>query len=433
MFLQPQHFQQQDRYVTRGIDTRFRMSSGYPWGFYSLCVDEAALQQGKLALTSASGVFRDGTPFVLPADDPAPLGIDIPSDVRDERVVLAVALTRPGVAESDVEDVSSSMPTRFKAVEMDVADCHAASLRQAPLQIGRLNLRLMLERDANEGYSHLGVARIIERRTDGRILLDKQHIPPLMHVTEHAVVDGFVREIIGLLHQRGESLAARLAQPGRAGVGEIADFLLLQICNRYEPQLVHARLAPVFHPEQVFFMLLSLAGDLSTFSETKRPSELPAYHHEDPTNCFNALMNDLRQSLSMVREQSAIPIELQERKYGIRLAIIPDMELQRTASFVLAVNAQIGSEQLRARFPMQVKIGPAERIRDLVNLQLPGVGLRALPVAPRQIPFHAGFCYFELDTRGNEMWRQLETSGGLAMHIAGDFPGLELEFWAIRP
>ena len=23
-------------------------------------------------------------------------------------------------------------------------------------------------------------------------------------------------------------------------------------------------------------------------------------------------------------------------------------------------------------------------------------------------------------------------SGGLAMHIAGDFPGLELEFWAIR-
>jgi type VI secretion system protein ImpJ len=31
------------------------------------------------------------------------------------------------------------------------------------------------------------------------------------------------------------------------------------------------------------------------------------------------------------------------------------------------------------------------------------------------------------------MWRQLESSGGLAMHIAGDFPGLELEFWSIRP
>ena len=27
---------------------------------------------------------------------------------------------------------------------------------------------------------------------------------------------------------------------------------------------------------------------------------------------------------------------------------------------------------------------------------------------------------------------QLERYGGLAMHIGGEFPGLELEFWAIR-
>ena len=109
-----------------------------------------------------------------------------------------------------------------------------------------------------------------------------------------------------------------------------------------------------------------------------------------------------------------------------------DQELQRTASFVLAVAAQIPGEALRARFPTQTKIGPVERIRDLVNLQLPGVTMRPLPVAPRQIPYHAGFSYFELDTRNNELWKQLESSGGLAMHIAGEFPGLELEFWAIR-
>ncbi len=432
MFLQPQHFQQQDRHNVRVLDARIAMSLNYPWGFCSLTIDEAALHQGKLGLTRARGVFRDGTPFALPEDDPAPLAIDVPSDVRGERVVLAVALARPGVAESDVEEVSSSMPSRFHSVEMAVADSHAANLRQAPLQIGRLNLKLMLERDANEGYSYLGVARIAERRTDGRILLDGQHIPPLLHVVENLVVDGFSREVIGLLHQRGESLAGRLAQPGRAGVGEIADFLLLQICNRYEPQLIHARQSPLLHAEQLFGMLLALAGDLSTFRESKRPSDLIAYNHDDPAACFTSLINDLRQSLSLVREQSAIPIELQERKYGIRVAIIPDLELQRSASFVLAVNAQMGTELLRSRFPTQVKIGPAERIRDLVNLQLPGVGIRALPVAPRQIPFHAGSSYFELETRGNEMWRELETSGGLAMHIAGEFPGLELEFWAIR-
>ena len=432
LFLQPQHFQQQDRYVMRAMEARFRSSIAYAWGFHSLGIDEAALHQGKLALTHASGVLPDGTAFSLPGDDPAPLAIEIPSDVRDQKVLLAAAMIRPGVAESDVEDLSSAMPARFHAVEMEVADSHAASLRQAPLQIGRLNLRLMLESESNEGYSALAVVRILERRSDGRVLVDTAHLPPLLHVGEHAVADGYMREIIGMLHQRGDSLAARLAQPGRAGVGEIADFLLLQLCNRYEPLLVHSRLAPVFHAQQMYALLIALAGELGTFRESKRPSKIPPYQHADPTACFAALMSDLRQSLSMVTEQSAIPIELQERKHGIRVAIIADLELQRNAQFVLAVNAQIGSELLRSRFPTQVKIGPTERIRDLVVLQLPGVALRPLSVAPRQIPFHAGFCYFELETRGSEMWRELENSGGLAMHIAGEFPGLEMEFWAIR-
>ena len=68
----------------------------------------------------------------------------------------------------------------------------------------------------------------------------------------------------------------------------------------------------------------------------------------------------------------------------------------------------------------------------LVQLQLPGVTVRPLPVAPRQIPYHAGYHYFELDKSG-DMWRQLEKSGGVAMHLAGEFPGLAMEFWAIRP
>lgn len=432
MFLQPQHFQQQERFFTKTVDARIGSLEGRAWGFLSLALNDAALLQGKLALASADGVLPDGTTFAVPAHDAAPPAIDVPSDARDERVLLAVALARPGVAESDVEDDSPSMPPRFRAVDLDVADSHAASLREAPLQIGRLNLRLLLERDANEGFSHMGIARIIERRTDGRVVLDGQYIPPTLHAGANALLDGFLREVIGMVHQRAEALAARLAQPGRAGVGEIADFLLLQACNRTEPVLAHLQKLPVLHPQHVYAALLQLAGELSTFRERKRPPEYPVYEHDDLAPCFRALMADLRQSLSMVLEQTAVPIELQDRKYGVRVAIIPDLELQRKAQFVLAANAQVPSEMLRTRFPTQVKIGPAERIRDLVNLQLPGVALRPLPVAPRQIPYHAGFSYFELETRGNELWRQLETSGGLAMHIAGDFPGLELEFWAVR-
>ena len=432
MFLQPQHFQQQDRFAGQQLQTRLSAAQAWPSGFLSLQVDDAALLQGQIVLTSARGVLPDGLVFSIPADDPAPPAFDVPGDTREQWVVLAVPLSRPGVADSDVEASAGAMPPRWRVSDIDAADCHAASLREAPLQIGRLNLRLMLARDANEGYATLGVARVVERRADGRVTLDLTCVPPMLHAPAHAVLDAHLREVVGLLRQRADALAGRMAQPGRAGVGEINDFLLLQAINRHQPQLMHLQRLPLLHPERLYVYLLALAGELSTFRESRRPPEYPEYRHDDLATCFRAVIIDIRQSLSMVLEQTALPIELQDRKHGVRVAIIADVELQRTAMFVLAVSAQMPGEALRARFPTQVKIGPAERIRDLVNLQLPGVTLRALPVAPRQIPFHAGCTYFELETRGNEMWKQLETSGGLALFVAGDFPGLTLEFWAIR-
>jgi type VI secretion system protein ImpJ len=432
MFLQPQHFQQQDRFLGRQVDGRFAATTPWPWGYVGLQVDDASLLQGRIMVGAARGVLPDGLAFSIPGDDPAPPAFDVPGDMRDELVMLAVAQSRPGVTESDVETTESSMPPRWRVADLDVADIHANSLREAPVQVGRLNLRLVREHDINDGYVALGVVRVIERRADGRVVLDSQYVPPMLHVQAQPVLDAYVREVHGMLHQRGEALGARLAQPGRAGTGEIVDFLLLQVINRFQPVFAHLQRLPLLHPARLYEMGLGLAGELSTFREQRRPISYPEYRHDDLAGCFRALITDLRQSLSQVLEQTAVPIDLQERKHGIRVAIIGDVDLLRNAVFVLAVTAQMPSEALRLRFPTQVKIGPAERIRDLVTLQLPGVTLRPLPVAPRQIPYHAGFTYFELETRGNELWKQLETSGGLAMHIAGEFPGLSLEFWAIR-
>lgn len=432
MFLQPQHFQQHDRHGALQVHQRFSATSPYGWGFVSLQLDSAALNLGKIAVSSAHGVTPDGVSFDIPGQDAAPVAFDVPADTRDELVVLVLTLQRPGVAETDAENDAGSMPPRYLASEVDVGDTNVTGTRSAPLQIGRLNLRVMLARDAGEGYAMLGLCRVVERRADNKLVLDPHYIPPMLHAGNHDTLAGWLRELHGMLHQRGEALAARLAQPGRAGVGEIADFLMLEVINRSEPLFAQLRQVSLLHPREFYFVGASLAGDLSTFRERRRPAQLPAYLHDDLARCFRPLLDDLRQSLSMVMEQTAIPIELQDRKYGIRVALIPDVELQRNAQFVLAVNAQLPGDALRARFPTQVKIGPVERIRDLVTLQLPGVPLRPMPVAPRQIPYHAGFNYFELETRGNEIWKQLENSGGLAMHIAGEFPGLEMEFWAVR-
>jgi type VI secretion system protein ImpJ len=186
------------------------------------------------------------------------------------------------------------------------------------------------------------------------------------------------------------------------------------------------------HPLDVYDVLLQMAGEFATFTETtRRPNVYPPYHHEDPQRSFAPVIADLRRSLSAVLEQNAVAIPLQERRQGVRVGPIVDRAILRAASFVLSVQADMPTEDLRRLFPSQVKIGAVEHIRELVNVALPGIAIRALPVAPRQIPFHAGASYFELD-RNSPHWQQMQASGGFAIHVSGDFPNLRLELWAIR-
>ena len=177
---------------------------------------------------------------------------------------------------------------------------------------------------------------------------------------------------------------------------------------------------------------MQLAGELATFvTKTKRPPEFPIYLHDNLQQTFTPVLSALREYLSMVYEQTAISLQLIEKKYGIRVSEITDRTLLKTASFVLAVRADMQEEAVRLRLPAQIKIGPVERIRELVNAAMPGIMLRPLPVAPRQIPFRSGYTYFELD-RHSDFWKELNQSGGFALHLGGDFPGIEMEFWAIR-
>ena len=432
MFLQPHHLQQHERHLERLIEGRSQSIATYPWGFAKLEVDDASAGLGKVALTSARGVFPDGTPFDFPSLDGGPLPLEIPLSTKDERVVLAVPLRRPGALEADVEGRDVTGLTRYLMSEAEVTDSTLASAHPAMVQVGELRLSLMLERDATDAYATMPIVRVQERRSDGLVEFDKRFIPPVLAIRCVNSLSGYIAEIVGKLHRQGDELAKRLAHPGRGGVAEIAEFLLLQTINRFEPVFRHLGEVATIHPTTFYAHCLMLAGDLSTFSrEGRRPRDYPTYVHDDLQSCFGPLMEDLWHSLSMSHEQNAIPIELLDRKHGVRIAKIADLELLRSATFVLAVNAQMPGDALRARFPTQVKVGPVERIRDLVNLALPGIALHAQPVAPRQLPYHAGFTYFELE-RGGELWKQLQLSGGLAMHIAGEFPGLELEFWAIR-
>lgn len=431
MFLLPQHFQQEARHVAYQFDMRLRATGPHAWGFFELALDEGLLAAGRIGLSRASGVLPDGTPFSVPQHDAQPTPLDVPADMKGELVYLAVPIAREGVTQVRFDDAGPPEPCRWRAVSEELRDHTNAADEPEPVQTGALELRLLRAKEATDAHALLGVARVIERRSDDQVVIDRSYIAPQTRIDASQQLSAHASLLHGLIRQRSRALGSRMGQLSH-GVSEMADFLMLQALNRAEPVFRQYALAASVSPQALHLACLQLAGELATFtSEARSPAEHPLYRHDDLHATFTPVIEDLRRMLSTVLERNAVQIDLAERSHGVRLAVFPDPELARSASFVLAASAQMPAEHLRTRLPTQAKLGPPERLRDLVNLALPGIALRSMPTAPRQLPFHAGFHYFEID-RGGELWKQLERSGSLAMHVAGDFPALELELWAIR-
>ena len=432
MFLRPQHFQQQDRYHEWLLEARTRALGGHFWGLLQFELDEAALLTGQVALVRASGVLPDGTPFDFPATHPAPTALDFPAELRNAVVHLALPLRRANAVETVRPDQPQSELARQRQADEEVLDSTGTGSATEAIEVGLPRLRLTAGAQGGDGHVRIGVVRVAERRADNVLVLDRGYIPPLLCCAASPVLSGWLQEIRGLLAQRGQALAARLAQPGSGGLGEIADFIFLLTLNRHQPVLDHLAALSQLHPEHAFTRLLELHGELATLTSSgRRPLAMPAYQHDALQASFAPLLRELRLALATVLEQNAIPIELKDHQQGRYVGLIPDRSLLRQAGFVLAVKARLPGETLRTRFPAQAKLGPLERLREIVNLQLPGVRLTPLPVAPRQLPYHAGFSYFELDQSG-ELWSQLEQSGGLGIYVTGEYPELELALWAIR-
>ncbi|WP_428464319.1 type VI secretion system baseplate subunit TssK [Photobacterium kagoshimensis] len=427
MFLRPQHFQQQERYILNESSSFASHLTAYPWGVVELIIDESLLAQSAFAVKKINAVMPDSRVLLSPQRDQLPEPIKIDKNTKDKVIVLAIPIEQANA--TTISTLGDNQVTRYHFKDQTIVDT-SGNLGEEVLQLASLTVELKLDSERLTGFYTLPIARVIEVTDEGNIILDKNFIPPTLNAQLNPNIQSLLTGLVGKIKLRADTLAGRLNH-SQGNATSIADFLMLQTLNRYEPVLKHYSTIKGTHPETICQLLYGMAGELATYaSSRKRPSELPVYTHKGLSEVFSQLSNALNHCLSTVLEQTAIQIPIETTKFGIHIASVPDKKLLATSQFVLAVKADIEPEELRKRFPAQVKIGPVEHIRDLVNNQLQGISVDALPVAPRQVPYHAGFHYFQLD-KSNDYWARLAASGGIAIHLSGNYPSLSLQCWSV--
>lgn len=430
MFLRPQHFQAQDRFIDAQLRARVDGVRPWPWGFTELVVDEDLASLGKFGVVRASGVMPDGTPFSIPDELPPPEPLDVPGDARDAIVSLTLPAQQVGAVEFK-EAGERSWDARFLVEEGEVTDAFSDDRTTEPVEFGRPNLRFGVTRDQTYGRVTLGIARVREVQNK-RLMFDDRFIPPTLDIDAALRLRGAVTDIIGRAEQRAEELALRAVEATDGGAETFASFLLLQSLNRWVPLLQHLEGLPMVHPERLYESLIAMAGELATLIRPDRkPPPLPRYDHVNPQACFDPVIDLLQSMLAAVFERSALQMPLDNAGPGAYVSKITDHTLYQTGYFYLAVAAATPVEEIRGLFPAVAKIGPVQKMRQIVDSALPGVPLRHTPTPPPQLRVLPGYVYFELD-RGVPDWREFATAPALGLHVAGDWPQLKMELWCVK-
>jgi type VI secretion system protein ImpJ len=431
LFLRPQHFQQQDRFIERLLESRVADLTPYPWGITELILNNSLSEIGKFSMTACAGVLPDGFPVAIPEDCPPPIPMDVPPDTRDAIVYLTLPARQSGAVEYAKRSAGEAS-LRFAVDDEDVFDSFSEERSAETIETGRPNFRFGISKEQTEGRICLGLARIKEV-FNGRVVFDDGYIPPVLNIHVSPRIDGFLNSIIGRAEQRVDELAMRAVEATDGGAETFASFLLLQALNRWIPALVHVRSLPSVHPERLFELFVAMGGELATLAtKERRPPAFPTYRHDDLEGVFDPVVDFLQYCLSYEIGRSAGQIPLEAVGPGSYSARISDSGLLQIANFYLAVSARVPVEDLRGRFGSVVKIGSVSRMREIVASSLQaGVRIIPTPTPPQQMRILPGYVYFELDRSAAE-WRELANAPALGMHIAGSWPDLKLELWWVK-
>ncbi len=432
IFLQPQHFQQMERSLRAELDLCMGTVSRFSWGCASLEIERSGLRQNRIALAELSGRFPDGTVFSNSLGDPLPDPVLVNGAQIGAKVYVGVPLGVGGQAEF-VRQNSSGAAGRFEIERLSIVDATDASAEPAEVEVGRAKVRLLVGEAAIGGYSVIPLAVIEGVDRDGSVRLSESFVPTVTVSESHAYFRGLLKDIHSRVVIRSRSMAGRSVATGRLASAEhFLEATTLMALNRYAPLLDELTKGAFIHPYELYLLLVSMAGELSTFgSVTEGAISFDGYRHDDLCAAFSPVVTSLYRSLGQVLADSTVKVPIEYVNYGLYVGRFEDAGVADSRNrFILSVTTDLHPDDLRGRFASIAKVAPPGRIKEFVKNLVSGVGMRQLSSAPPEVRFpSAKSLYFELDSRSS-YWSEMQA--GVAIHVADEFAGLRMELWVIR-
>jgi len=435
LFLQPQHFQQLERYGRSLLGPLLRYACPCFWGVRRLRVQEEALKKRVFEVTEGEALFQDGTWAAFPGNATVP-----PRSFEEEsfdlegekpfRVYLGLKKwdpKGPNVAVYRSDRDASPMGKRYSCPvdPEEVKDLYGDG-PPASVRYMTVSLKVVWETEVN-GYRDHWLIPVAGLEQDGaEVRLSEGFIPPTMTLDGSDALMGVLKGIRDQVTSRCHALESyALTRDVRSSdfEGNTLRYLLaLSLFNRYVPLLHHWVETPVVHPWHLFGLFRQLVGELSTFTDrvnalgrlVDETPLMPDYDHEDLTGCFRGaetLIGELVDAI-IVGAENVIHLIREEHDFKGQ---VPLEALSERNAFCLVVRTGEDAETVHNAIEHLAKIGSTEAMANLMARALPGVPAEARPSPPPGIPKRPGSYCFMLDTT-HPRWADLARSGNLCLH-----------------
>ncbi|MBM3744838.1 MAG: type VI secretion system baseplate subunit TssK [Acidobacteria bacterium] len=434
MYLGPHHFQAQSRYFEDTVHFALSNLCFVPWGLAGYELDAEALHNGTLSVVHARGAFPDGVVFQMPDCDPLPEVRHIAelfSPIRPSMTAyLALAPHRPGAANC-ASDEAASPASRYLAEILTLAD-DTTGLDERPVQVGRKNIRLLLDSELSDDLVSLPVARIM-RDTSGHFIFDERFIPPCLEIGASERLMRMLRRLTEILGEKSATLSQAKGgaqTPAGWSAQEVSNFWFLHCVNASLAPLRHLYTARRGHPEGLFLEMLRLGGALCTFGLETHPRTLPVYDHLRLQECFEALEQHIKFLLDTIIPPNCIPIPLTPAGDYFWTGPVADQRCLGRARWVLAIQSGIGEAELIMKTPQLVKVCSQGFIGKLVTRALPGLTLTHLQAPPAAVSPKLENQYFGV-TRAGPCWDHIVQTRQVGVYVPGDIPNPEIQLLVV--
>jgi type VI secretion system protein ImpJ len=424
MHLAPHHFQTQSRYFEDAV--HFAVASLWfkPYGLAACEMDGEALKNGTVSVLHARGLLPDGLAFQIPGSDPAPEARSVApafSPARDSHIVH-LAIPQDADGSDSGPGIGSDRDSRFIAETRLIPDeTHGGEPRG--IGMGRKNFRLLLDSELTENLVSLPLARI-RRDGFGRFAYDTSFIPPVLTIGASEPLMDSLRALCDLLDEKSRALTETVRQSGVALPDayrrDLASFWRLHTIHSSMGGLRHELLVKKGHPEELYMLLARLAGGLCCFVLDAHPGDLPAYDHDDLTDCFSTLIRKIRGWLELTAPTNCVSIPLHSAAPFFWTAGVESPHLEN-ARWVLEIRSRAGEATIITKTPQVVKVCSEKFVPELVRRALPGMTLTHLPVAPSAVPASVEGQYFSI-TRVGPCWDHIVQTRRVGVYVPGELP-----------